>query len=131
MSRVAMSSFTMSDTLSKMEEARVEKSNDSNEEVVIIVDKQLSIREKAIFNTKSLIPVIKNNYVKPLFSNENVKCDDCCCDMEKDSKLRDENGYYYCSECWNEWVESDEESIRVPAFTENWIDEYEKPEYDY
>jgi len=54
-------------TLYKMEEAR-KYDNIENEKIQIIVDKQLSLREKALFNTQSIFHRPKASVI----SKENI-----------------------------------------------------------
>ena len=132
--------FQVQDQLSKMEEAR-KPSIMSNEKVGIIIDKQLTIREKAYKNTRVIFPRPSPTSIKVHNTNTNIntntkksnhliKCADCYCDMEKIEKFRDDDddGMYYCSQCWNRW---NGDNVNQPDFTDNWGYEYEKVEFDY
>lgn len=126
-----MSMTTTDDVLSNMEEAR-KSDTEITESIKIIIDKQLTIRENAVFNTKCLIPNVKIS----LFSKDKIietskkitKCKQCYCDMEKNVNLKDDDGSYYCSLCWEDW---DGKNVLAPSFIEKWGYEYEKVEIDY
>ena len=48
--------------------------------------------------------------------------------MEKNVNLKDDDGSYYCSLCWEDW---DGKNVLAPSFIEKWGYEYEKVEIDY
>tara|TARA_R110002074_G_scaffold172331_1_gene334887 strand:- start:2427 stop:2804 length:378 start_codon:yes stop_codon:yes gene_type:complete len=116
----------------KMEEARKCDNVKHEDKIQIVVDKQLTNREKALFNTHSIIhrpkpSVISKDNIK-LTSELVTKCMDCYCDMEKIDNLKDDNGIYYCSLCWEG---CSGKNINAPAFIEKWGYEYEKVSFDY
>ena len=118
------------DELCKMEEARDNKTQvDFHDNLRVIVDKQLSRREKAVMNTQVIsscvISNINSNNQKIVKDNNiSVECTDCFCNIKKCDKSKDENGYYYCKSCWDYW--NDNKDFVAPAFTKNWTHQYEK-----
>ena len=122
---------TGDDVLYNMEEAR-KSDTDKPEKINIIIDKQLTIREKALFNTKLLIPKVKQSrFIKDKIletCEKLTKCNECYCDMEKNVDLKDSDDYYYCSLCWED---CDGENVLAPSFIEKWGYEYEMVDLDY